>query len=187
MGMALAVRRFTVDEYHRMGEAGIFHEDDRLELIRGRIVQMSPIGHRHAGCVKYLANTLMHLLGPRAVISVQDPVITDAEGEPQPDVAALMPRPEFYRDRHPAPADVLLLIEVADTSLTYDRGEKLPVYAEADVREVWLVNLPGEAVEVYREPHFTGYNSKTVLRSGDQAAPRAFPDALVDVAALLRH
>ena len=185
MGMALAIRRFTVDEYHRMGEAGIFHEDDRLELIRGRIVQMSPIGHRHTGCVKYLANTLMHLLGPRAVISVQDPVITDAEGEPQPDVAALMPRPEFYRDRHPAPADVLLLIEVADTSLTYDRGEKLPVYAEADVREVWLVNLPGEAVEVYREPHEGRYTDVRTARHGETIAPLAFPDVTLRVDEIL--
>jgi Uma2 family endonuclease len=185
MGMPLTEHRFTVDEYHRMGEAGIFHEDDRVELIRGRIVQMSPIGRRHAGCVKYLGNTLIRLLGPRAVIGIQDPVITDAEGEPQPDVAVLAPRPGFYRDRHPAPADILLLIEVADTSLDYDRGEKLPLYAEAGVREVWLVNLPGDAIEVYRDPRDGRYADVRTARRGETIAPLAFPDLTLAVSEIL--
>jgi Uma2 family endonuclease len=181
MGMPLTEHRFTVAQYHRMGETGIFHEDDRVELIRGRVVRMSPISRRHAGCVNYLANTLMHLLGARAVVSVQNPVITGAEGEPQPDVTALEPRPTFYRDRHPAPGDVLLLIEVADTSLDYDRAEKLPLYAEAGIREAWLVNLPGEAVEVCRNPRGGQYRDIRTARHGETIAPLAFPDLALRV------
>ena len=185
MGMPLTEHRFTVDEYHRMGEAGIFREDDRVELIRGRIVEMSPIGRRHAGCVNYLNNTLARLLGPRAVVSVQNPVITDADGEPQPDVALLEPRPGFYGDRHPAPGDILLLIEVADSSLDYDRGEKIPLYAEAGVREVWLVNLAGKAVEVYRDPREGHYRDVHPARRGETIAPLAFPDVALQVEEIL--
>ena len=185
MGMPLTEHRFTVDEYQRMGEAGIFHEDDRVELIRGRIVQMSPIGRRHAGCVTYLANTLMRGLGPRAVISTQNPLVTDPEGEPQPDLAVLEPRASFYRDRHPAPADVLLLIEVADTSLQYDRGEKVPLYAEAGLREVWLVDLPGNAVELYRESRGGRYTDVHTARRGETIAPLAFPELTLSVDEIL--
>ena len=185
MGIPLTEHRFTVDEYHRMGEAGIFHEDDRVELIRGRIVQMSPIGPRHAGCVKYLGNTLVRLLGPRAVVGIQDPVITDAEGEPQPDVAVLLPRPDFYRDRHPTPDDILLLAEVADTSLSYDRGEKVPLYGEAGVREVWLVNLPDDVIEIYRKPRGNGYADVRTARRGETITPLAFPDVVLDVDEIL--
>ena len=185
MGMPLTEHRFTVDEYHRMGDAGIFHEDDRVELIRGRIVQMSAIGRRHAGCVNYLGNTLARLLGQRAVVGVQNPVILDLEGEPRPDVAVLVPRPEFYRDRHPAPADILLLIEVADTTLDYDRDEKVPVYAETGVQEVWLVNLPGNAIEIYRDPRDGRYADVRTARRGSTIAPLAFPDLALRVAELL--
>ena len=185
MGMPLTEHRFTVDEYHRKGEAGIIREDDRVELIRGRVVQMSPIGRRHAGCVKYLGNTLVRLLGPRAVVGIQDPVITGPEGEPQPDVAALLPRPDFYRHQHPAPDDILLLVEVADSSLDYDRSEKIPLYAEAGVREVWLVNLAGEAVEVYRDPREGHYRDVHTARRGETIAPLAFPDVALAVNEIL--
>ena len=176
MGMPLTEHRFTVDEYHRMGEAAIFREDDRVELIRGRIVQMSAIGRRHAGCVNYFTRTLTSLLGERALVSVQNPVILDADGEPQPDVAVLTPRPGDYRDRHPQPADILLLVEVADTTLDYDRDEKLPLYAEAGVREVWLVNLPGDAIELYRDPRDGRYAEVRTGRRAETIAPLAFPD-----------
>jgi Uma2 family endonuclease len=173
--MPLTEHRFTVDEYHRMGEAGIFHQDDRVELIRGRIVQMSPIGRRHAGCVTYLNNALIALLGPQALVSPQNPVVLDPHAEPQPDLAVLKPRPGCYRDAHPAPEDVWLIIEVADTTLEYDRGEKLPLYAEAGIAEVWLVNLPADAVEIHRQPRGDRYADVRTARRGETVTPLAFP------------
>jgi Uma2 family endonuclease len=120
-------------------------------------------------------------------MAVQDPVRLDDQSEPQPDMMLLKPSSDFYRKRHPQPEDVFLLIEVSDTSLTTDRVTKLPAYGRAGVAETWIVNLADLTIEVYREPHFTGYGSKTVLRPGDQARPTAFPDVAVDVAELLKR
>jgi Uma2 family endonuclease len=168
-----------------MGEAGIFHPDDRVELIRGRVVHMSPIGRRHAGCVTYLTNALIALLGPRGLVSPQNPVVLDRHAEPQPDLAVLKPRTGCYRDAHPAPQDVWLLIEVADTTLEYDRAEKLPLYAEAGIAEVWLVNLPADAVEVHRQPRDGRYPGARTARRGETVSPLAFPDVRLRVEDIL--
>lgn len=181
MGMPLTEHRFTVDEYHRMGQAGVFHEDDRVELIRGRIVEMTPIGPEHAGCVDYLAHVLGQGLASRAMVRVQNPVILDRHVEPQPDLALLRPRPDFYRDAHPGPADILLIVEVADSSLQYEREEKLPLYAEAGIPEVWLVNLAGEVIESYREPRGGRYQAARVISRGQDVVPLAFPDLSLQV------
>ena len=111
----------------------------------------------------------------------------DDHSEPQPDLMLLKPIPDFYRKSHPRPDEVFLLIEISDTTLATDRDQKLPAYGRAGIAEMWIVNLNEEVIEVYREPHFTGYNSKTVLCAGDKASPRAFPDAIVDVAGLLKR
>ena len=179
------VHRFTVDEYHRMGEAGIFHEDDRVELIRGQVVQMSPIGHRHAGCVTYLTHALLSLLGQKALVRVQNPVTVDRFGELQPDLAVVRPDPTFYRRAHPVPDDVLLMIEVADTSVEYDRNEKLPLYAETGLQEVWLVNLPANTVEVHREPKDGRYTDVRTARRGDTVSPSAFPGVTLEAGEIL--
>lgn len=118
---------------------------------------------------------------------VQNPVRLDDHSEPQPDLGLLKPSPDFYRKRHPQPEDVFLLIEISDTTLAADRDEKLPTYGRAGIAEVWIVNLNEETIEIFREPHFTGYATKAFLRAGEQAKPSAFPDVAVDVAALLKR
>ena len=143
MAMPLTTRRFTVDEYYRMGRAGVFHEDDRVELLDGLIVDMSHIGPGHAGCVTALTGLLLPILAGRALVSVQNPVRLGEHSEPQPDVSLLVPRAEAYRTAHPQPEDVLLLIEVADSSLEHDRDVKVPLYAASGWRKFWA-EVPGD-------------------------------------------
>jgi len=169
-----------------MAETGVLRPDARVELLDGRIIDMSPIGSTHAGTVKRLIRIFNKVARDRWVISVQDPLRLDDHSEPEPDFMLLKPSPDDYTSRHPQPDEVFLLVEVADASLDYDREEKLPAYGRAGVAEVWIVNLNELTIEVYREPHFTGYGSKTILRAGDTIAPLAFPDAAVDVAELLK-
>jgi Uma2 family endonuclease len=185
MGMPHARHRVTVDEYHRMGEAGIFGEDDRVELIDGQILEMTPIGVAHASCVNRLTELFAPVAGSRATLSVQNPVILTEHEEPQPDVMLLRYRVDGYATRHPGPADVLLLVEVADRSLTRDREEKLPSYATTGIAEMWLVNLPGGGIEVCREPHDGRYTAVRTVRRGDTITPLAFPDLALRVDAIL--
>ncbi len=179
--------RFSVEEYYRMAEMGVLKPDARVELLNGEIIDMSPIGPFHGGVINFLIEIFTAARRGRWVTAVQNPLHLSADSEPQPDLLLLKPSADFYRKRHPQPDDVYLLIEVADTSLTTDRDDKLPAYGRAGIAEVWIVNLNEETIEVYREPHFAGYGSKTILRAGERAAPRAFPDAAVDVAELLKH
>src|SRR2546426_2118990 len=141
MSITLEKRRFTVDEYHRMAEAGIFSEDESVELLEGEIVEMTPISSRHAACVNKLTRLFTRELGERVVVSVQNPVALTETSEPQPDLALLRPRADFYAAGHPGPEDVLLMVEVADTSATSDRAVKVPLYARAGIEEVWLIDL----------------------------------------------
>lgn len=159
-------RRFTVDEFHRMGEAGVLGEDDRVELLDGEVVTMTPIGPRHAGCVRRLIAVLSRLVGDSAIVDAQNPLPLDDFTEPQPDVVLLRPRPDFYRDAHPRPADAILVIEVAETSADYDRTLKAPRHARAGVAELWIVNLAADAVDVYRGPESGGYAEHMVAVRG---------------------
>ena len=170
-----------------MAETGVLTPDARVELLTGEIIDMSPIGPFHGGVVNCLIQLFTTAAKGRWVISVQNPVRLDDHSEPQPDLMLLRPVPDFYRKRHPQQNDVFLLIEVSDTTLEYDRDQKLPAYGGAGVPEVWIVNLNETTIEVYHEPNFTGYGRKTVLRAGDQAKPKAFPDVVVDVAELLKR
>lgn len=183
----LTKHRFTVDDYHRMGETGVLKPDARVELLDGEIIDMAPIGPFHGGSTNRLNDFFTRLAKGRWVVSVQNPVRLSEHSEPQPDLMLLKPVPDYYTSRLPGPEDVFLLIEVADTTLMLDRDRKLPAYGRAGIREVWILNLSERALEVYREPHFAGYGSRTVLREGDQARPLAFPDAVVEVANLLRQ
>lgn len=178
-------RRFTIDEYHRMGDAGIFHEDDRVELLDGAIVEMSPIGTRHTGGVNRLTALFTRRLGRRAVVSVQNPIVLDDFSEPQPDVTILSPRSDFYGDAHARPSDVLLAIEVADSRVSYDRTVKLALYARKHIRELWLVDIPAEVVDVYRRPTAAGYREHHRLERGRRIAPLAFPRLSVRVNEIL--
>jgi Uma2 family endonuclease len=186
MSELLTRRRFTVKEYHRMGEAGILHEDNRLELIAGDIVVREPIGAYHAGTVDRLNRLWTSRLGDRAIVRVQNPVqFPRDDSELQPDIMLLRPREDFYTTRHPEAADVLLLIEVADTTLRLDRRIKIPLYARAGVREVWLVDLTTAQLEVHRESLGDRYRNVGVLSRGEHVSPQAFPDLSLDVAELV--
>lgn len=159
--------RFTVEEYHRMGEVGIIPSDRRVELINGEIIEMSPIKSLHAGTVKVLAKLLISLFGDEIVLGVQDPVELNEFSEPEPDLSILKFRQDYYRKSHPKPEDVLFLIEVADSSIDSDRQLKLPLYAEAAIPEVWIVNLPERQIEVYTKPAENGYAQINIFRQGD--------------------
>lgn len=167
-------RRFTRTEYRRMSEVGILGEDDRVELIRGEIVQMSPPGRRHRAFVDNLNQLLVLRLAGRAIVSVQSPVALADDTEPQPDLAVLRRRPVPYKERDAHAADVLLLIELADTSLAYDRSTKLRLYAEAGIPEYWVVDCAAETVETHRTPGPEGY--RDVSRVAGTATLHAFPD-----------
>jgi Uma2 family endonuclease len=156
-----------------------------VELLDGKIIDMSPIGPFHGGVTDYLNEFFVAASKGRWRTRVQNALQLDDHSEPQPDL--VLAKPIAYRQRHPRPEDDYLLIEIADTSLETDQEEKLPAYGRAGVSEVWIVNLNELTVEIYREPRFAGYSSKTVLRAGDQARPQAFPDVVVDVAELLRR
>ncbi len=157
-------RRFTVDEFHLMAEAGILHEDDRVELIGGEVVEMNPIGGRHARCVTELTRVLLPLVSDDVRVSPQNPVRLDEHQEPQPDVAVHRASERYRAGELPTPEDVLLLIEVADTSLASDRDVKLPLYARAGIAEVWLVDLNANVIERHTEPSENGY--RLVRRAG---------------------
>jgi Uma2 family endonuclease len=178
-------RRFTLDDLQRMVEAGILNEDERVELIGGEVVEMMAIGHRHAACVNRLTRLFVLGLGERAVVGVQNPVRLEAIDGPQPDLTIALPRGDFYASGHPTPEEILLLIEVSDSSLPYDRVTKVPLYARHGVRELWLVDLNAEVVEVYRHPSGAGYEVVQRLRRGDSVAPEALADFALTVEAIL--
>ena len=182
-----AQHRFNVKDYYRMAETGVLRPDARVELLDGKIIDMSPIGPFHGGLVNRLTRLFNKLSNGRWLVSAQNPLRLDDHSEPEPDVMLLKPAADDYTSRHPQPADVFLLIEVSDTTLDYDREEKLPAYGRAGIPEVWIVDLNERTIEIYREPNFTGYGSKTTLRSDDKAMPQAFPDVALDVAELLKR
>jgi len=178
-------KRFTVDEYHRMGDAGILTSEDRVELINGEIVTMSPIGNRHLGCVNAASEKLTIALGQRAVVSVQNPLQLSDLTEPQPDIVVLKRRKDFYRFKRPETADALLVIEVADTSIKYDRDVKLRLYAQAGVLEVWIENLEEDVLLVFRDITDAGYRTHLSLPRSATVSPMAFPDVILQVEELL--
>ena len=169
--------RFTVDDFARLGEAGIFAEDDRVELIDGEIRDMTPIGQPHAWIVNRLNRRLVKRLDDRGYVSVQNPLRLDGHTEPQPDVVVARGGEDDYADRHLEAGDVLLVIEVADSSLRYDRAEKMPRYARSGIPEAWLVDVTGGAVTVYTTPGAGGY-------AGEQVFPPGAEIALVAVSGL---
>jgi len=149
-----------------LAEAGILREDDRVELLEGEIFEMSPISSRHASCVTRLNHLLQDRAKGRAIVNVQNPIRLSDYSEPQPDVALLVPRTDFYRDALPTPRDVLLVIEVCETSGEFDRRVKLPLYAKAGIPEVWIVDLSREQIEVHRDPKLEGYQQSQIVGRG---------------------
>ena len=167
MSVQIARHWFTVTEYNRMGETGILSEDDRLEMIEGELIEMSPTGKRHAACVDVLAELFREQLQRKVIVRVQNPIQLGSYSEPQPDVALLKRRDDFYRSAHPTSADVLLVVEVADTTIDYDRQIKVPLYARAGIAEVWIVNLMDEQVEIYTQPASGAYQSQLKAGRGE--------------------
>lgn len=149
--------RYTVDDYYRMATADILHAEDRVELIEGEIIDMAPIGSRHAAAVTRISNLLMQRVGTHAIVATQSPVRLSHDSEPQPDIALLRPRADYYAAAHPGPADVLLIIEVADSTLHFDRDIKLPLYARHGIAEVWLVDIEHAQLTLYTAPQAGNY------------------------------
>jgi Uma2 family endonuclease len=180
-------RKLSVDDFHRMGEAGILGEDDRIELIDGELIQMAPIGVTHASKVNRLARMLLGAVGDKANVSIQNPIQLPPRNEPQPDIALLQPRADDYADRLPLAADVLLIVEVADTTLRYDRDIKIPLYAIHGIPEVWIVDLQSASVLVYRQPGADGYGEVSTAPHEGTLSPEALPDVALDLAELWRR
>lgn len=177
----LTRHRFTVAEFLRMAEVGLLAEDDRVELIHGEVVEMSPINVAHASTVSRLLSVLSRMFGNDVILSVQNPLQLDDETLPQPDVALLRPQADFYSKEHPKPEDVLLLIEVSDTTARYDHRVKSVLYGAAGVPEYWIVNLPARQIEVFRVPQNSGYRMTIRYAPGEHLSPLAFPDILLNV------
>jgi Uma2 family endonuclease len=185
MSSVIKRRRFTVHDYHRMGDAGILLEDDRVELIYGEIIAMSPIGNPHNAAVDRANRALIQTLGDRAIVRVQGSVRLDNYNEPQPDIVILKPRDDFYAKGGAKPADILLIIEMADSSLKYDRRIKARLYAEMGVAEYWVADLNAESVLCYSDRHESSYPLVRQFRREESITPQMLPDCSIPVANFL--
>ncbi|MBE9123305.1 Uma2 family endonuclease [Tychonema sp. LEGE 07199] len=185
MSVQIQRRLFTVQEYHLMNEAGVFGEDDRVELIEGEIIQMAAIGTRHASSVKRLTRRFSLIPEDRVTLGVQDPIQLTEKTEPQPDVVLLQPRADYYETAHPMPSEVLLLVEVSDSTVDYDRDVKVPNYSRSGIQEVWLWDLEVNCLEVYRNPTANGYISVQKFERGETVSPLGFPDFVVSIDGIL--
>jgi Uma2 family endonuclease len=166
----------TTDQYHLMHEAGVFQDGDRLELVNGEIQTMSPIGRKHVACIIRLVKLFEKKLGDRVMVSAQNSVRLDNHAEPQPDIAILKWRDDFYHEALPTPDDILLIIEVADSSIDYDRHVKAPLYAAAGIPEMWLFDVNQKIIEGYSQPSSNGYKLLRRYDEGDHLSILAFPD-----------
>jgi Uma2 family endonuclease len=185
MPATLLKRLFTVNEYHQMADAGVFANDERVELIRGEIIKMASIGRRHAACVNRCNDVLGDKLGRKVLICIQNPLALDNTSEPEPDVMLLKRKADYYESGHPQPSDVLLLIEVADSTIDSDRLLKIPLYAEDGITEVWLVDINSQCIEVYRYPTAEGYTDIKRFYRGQNLSILAFPDVSLAVNEIL--
>jgi len=184
MGVVAERKRFTVDEYHKLGQAGVLSEDERIELIEGELIQMPPIGSVHAGMVGRLDHAFQAGVRKSFVVWTQNPLSLPPGSEPQPDLSLLKPREDDYLNSLPTASDVLLVIEVADTTLAYDRDVKIPLYAKQGIAESWLLDVNARRLEMHRDPGPDGY--RTLLRPGrdESVSPLALPDLKIDLKAL---
>ena len=174
--------RFNVSDWHQLGENNFFLPEARMELIEGEIIDMVPIGSSHGGCVKWLTQFFVTQLVGSAIVSVQDPVQLGNFSEPQPDLMILRPELHFYSKRHPTPTDVLLLIEVSESTLNYDRHTKVPLYARHGIIETWIVNLEQNCIEVYLKPQELGYQEKHIFQRGEVIIPSQLAQIKIIVA-----
>jgi Uma2 family endonuclease len=186
METSVEVRRLSVQDYHRMAESGILQPDERVELLEGQIIQMAAKGTAHSAAVTRIDRLFRNRLGDRVLLRLQDPVRLNDFSEPEPDVAVVHPNTLFYEDHHPIPSEVFLLIEVADTTLKFDREVKAPAYARSGIAEYWVLDVNGRKLHVYRAPGADGYQSEAILSEGLTVAPLAFPECVIAVREMLR-
>lgn len=173
--------RLTVTDYHQLGGIGVFNENSRVELMNGELVTMPPIGEQHAGHLDLVAQHCFRGALIKAIVRVQSPIQLDDHSEPQPDLTLLRPREDFYTHSHPRPEDILLLIEVSDSTLCYDREVKIPHYAKAGVPEVWILDIAHQRLEIYRRPSAEGYRQILYPELQEQVAPILLPELLFSV------
>jgi Uma2 family endonuclease len=185
MAVAITKRRFTADDYHRMGETGILSARDRVELIDGEVVTVSPVGSRHAAIVNRATRLLVTRLGDHAIVQAQGPVRLDRFNEPQPDIVVLRPRDDFYVTRYPGPDDVLLVLEVSDSSPAYDREVKGPLYAAAGISEYWIADVAAHRLECYTNPAAALYRTLHHATPQDSVTPTLLSELVVTVGELL--
>lgn len=172
--------RYSVDDFYRMADTGILKQGDRVELIEGEIIDMPPIGLEHAYGVTRLSTLFTRKLGPHAIVYSQNPIYLNPHSEPQPDIVLLRYREDFYRHSRPSPEDILLLVEVSDSSLRYDQETKLPLYARHGIPEVWIVDLGGQRLEVYRHPLDGKYLEKLCPARGEFVAPEGLAECGIE-------
>jgi Uma2 family endonuclease len=177
--------RITVDEYYRMAEVGVLAPEARVELIEGVIIDMAPIGSRHGGTETQLGELLSEAAGARAIMRMELPVRLSAWSEPQPDVVLLKRRSDYYKGGHPTAEDTLLVVEVSETSLRYDREVKVPLYASHKIPEVWLVDLKGGQIHFFRAPGASGYEDVSSTTNPGVIALAALPGVQVDLSHVL--
>ena len=185
MATEISKRLFTVHDYHRMVDAGILSEDDRVELIRGEILAMSPIGPRHSAAVLRATQAMVRIVADRAIVGVQGSIRLDEYDEPQPDVYLLRPKDDYYASGHAGPADILLIIEMADSSLEYDQTIKAKLYAETGVAEYWIADVRNDRLLVYSDRHDNSYANCRELQRGETIAPALLPECQIKVDVLL--
>ncbi len=183
--LAAKKRGFSAEDYQLLGRVGILHEDDRVELIEGEVVLMSPIGSKHAACVSILSYLFIDRVEGRAIASTQNPIRLGDDSEPQPDIALLRPRDDFYAEAHPTPDDILLLVEVADSSLERDRKKSMDLYAKHGIPEVWIENLSDDCVERFRNPTESGYSDVRIFSRGERISPALLPGVELEVDGML--
>jgi Uma2 family endonuclease len=186
MVVQLLRKKFTVAEFQQMAETGIIKDDDRVELLEGEIIEMGKIGSRHAAFVDHLNDLFREKLGRRVLVRIQNPIQVGSYSQPQPDVALVRRRDDYYEEAHPSPLDVFLLVEVADTTIESDREIKIPLYGRSGILETWLINLNETCVEVYRQPSPDGYQQEQKLLPGQIIIPDAFPNIQVMVNEIFR-
>ncbi len=174
-----------IDEWRKMADAGVFSSDSRIELINGEILEMSPIGSQHSGCINRLNHLLSRTISDQAIISIQNPLDLGDFSQPQPDLMLLKPSADYYASQHPKADDVLLLIEVADSSLPFDQNQKLQLYALHGVSEYWLINLTKPCLEIYRKPGDGVYQEKMTLFSSDRISLLHRPDIEIQMSDIL--
>ncbi len=177
--------RLTVDDFEKIGKIGIFKEDDRIELVEGDLIKMAPIGQKHLGVVLWLDRKFNAALSPSsALISVQNPIRLNKHSELYPDVAILRPRDDFYIGGKPTADDILLVVEVSDTTLHYDRETKIPLYARYKIPEAWLVDLPNKRIEIHLQPSKNQYRKTLRPERIRQITPSTIPGVSINLAEL---